>query len=578
MRWLRYLPIVHWLRRYTRADLAHDLLAGTVTAILLVPQGMAFALLAGLPPQVGLYASIAPPILYALLGTSRTLAVGPVSVAALMVAHALGTQGVSGDYLSNALVLALLCGLILLVLGMLRLGVLVNFLSHPVLSGFTSAAAVLIIISQLPSLTGIQLPRAAELTQTPALLAEAITRNHPATLLLGLFSVALLVLMGGPLARALRRLGMTTNTAGLIGKTGPLVVVGLATLTTVFLGLADTVAVVGAIPKGLPGLELGFLRASTWLELLPSAALIALVGYVESISIAKALANRRRERVDPNQELIGLGAANLGAALTGGMPVAGGFSRTMVNFNAGARTQMAALITAALVGLVALAFTPLLRDIPKTVLAAIIIVAVVRLIDLASLREAWHYDRTDAAALFVTFAGVLVLGIEQGLLAGIGASLLTYVWRTGKPHIAVVGRVPGSEHFRNINRHRVETWPELLLVRVDENLYFANTAYLEDYLMAKLAAAPAVRHLVLIASAVNYIDVSALASLEKLVATLRDAGITVHLAEVKGPVMDRLQKSELLALLAPGKVFLSTHQAVTELAGKAGLAVHRSVL
>jgi len=553
----RLLPA--WLRHYQRGDLSHDLVAGLVTAILLVPQGMAFAILAGLPAQVGLYASILPPVIYALFGSSRTLAVGPVSVAAIMVAHALATHATPETYLAQAVALALMSGLILLAMGALRLGVLVSLLSHPVLSGFTSAAAVVIIASQIGNLTGLKV---ADLS---ALSNLAVSGLQPAILALALISIGGLLLMGRPLERGLTRIGFAAKQAQLIGRGGPLVVVVLATGTALIPALNHLIPMVGAIPAGLPSFSFGFLGQARWIDLLPSAVLIALVGYVESIAIAKALAHRRRQSVAPNQELLALGAANIGAAFTGGMPVAGGFSRTMVNFNAGARTQMAGLITAGLVGLVALTLTGLLQYIPKAALAAIIVVAVARLIDFAALKQALHYDRLDAAVILATFAGVLALGIEPGLMAGIGASLLLYVWRTRQPHIAVLGRIVGSEQFRNVARHSVSTSPELLLVRVDENLNFANAEYLEQTLSDLVGAQPQVRHLVLIASGVNHIDSSALSTLEKLVVSLRDAGVTLHLAEIKGPVRDRLQRTALPALIHPGRLFASTHQAMAEL-------------
>ena len=553
----RLLPA--WLRHYQRGDLSHDLVAGLVTAILLVPQGMAFAILAGLPAQVGLYASILPPIVYALFGSSRTLAVGPVSVAAIMVAHALATHATPETYLAQAVALALMSGLILLAMGALRLGVLVSLLSHPVLSGFTSAAAVVIIASQIGNLTGLKV---ADLS---ALSNLAVSGLQPAILALALISIGGLLLMGRPLERGLTRSGCAAKQAQLIGRGGPLAVVVLATGTALIPALNHLIPMVGAIPAGLPSFSFGFLGQARWIDLLPSAVLIALVGYVESIAIAKALAHRRRQSVSPNRELLALGAANIGAAFTGGMPVAGGFSRTMVNFNAGARTQMAGLITAGLVGLVALTLTGLLQYIPKAALAAIIVVAVARLIDFAALKQAWHYDRLDAAVILATFAGVLALGIEPGLMAGIGASLLLYVWRTRQPHIAVLGRIVGSEQFRNVARHSVSTSPELLLVRVDENLNFANAEYLEQTLSDLVDAQPQVRHLVLIASGVNHIDSSALSTLEKLVVSLRDAGVTLHLAEIKGPVRDRLQRTALPALIHPGRLFASTHQAMAEL-------------
>jgi SulP family sulfate permease len=564
----RYLPILGWARGYTRDELTGDLLAGVITAILLVPQGMAFGLLAGLPPQAGLYASILPPIVYALFGTSRTLAVGPVSVAAIMVAQALAHLTPGGDYIASALALALLAGAFLLVLGVLRLGLLANFLSHPVLSGFTSAAAVIIILSQLPSLLGMHVPKSLPLGDAPTLLFEALRNINLATLGLGGLSVALLLLSGLPLERALTRIGAPRERAGVIGKMAPLAVVLVTTLLVAQFGLdsAQGVAVVGALPTGLPRVGFDFPGLEMLTQLLPAAMLIALVGYVESVSIAKTLANRRRQIIDPNQELLALGGANLVAAASGGMPVAGGFSRTMVNFDAGARTQGAAILTALLVGTVALFFTPLLAHVPKAALAAIIIVAVAKLIDVHAAVETWRYDRNDGLVLVATATGVLVLGIEVGLTAGLVLSLLLYIWRASRPHVAELGRLPGTEHFRNVDRYDdLEIWPELLLLRVDEHLSFANSAYLEERLMERIAHKADLRHLVLVASGINGIDVSALEMLTKLVSSVRDAGITVHLAEVKGPVMDRLKHTELIEQLAPGRVFLSTHEAVQAL-------------
>ncbi|HEY7759654.1 MAG TPA: sulfate permease [Burkholderiales bacterium] len=569
---VRHLPILGWGRAYNREDLSGDLLAGVITAILLVPQGMAFGLLAGLPAQAGLYASILPPIVYALFGTSRTLAVGPVSVASIMVAQALAGLPAGANHLSSALLLALLGGVVLLALGVARLGMLANFLSHPVLSGFTSAAAVIIVLSQLPSLIGLSLPARVPLAGLPAALGDGLARLNLPTLGLGVLSVALLLLAGSPLERALTATGISRARAGVITKTAPLAVVAITTaLVAGFsLDVQHGVAVVGTLPEGLPIFALEIPTWSSVAQLAPAATLIAIVGYVESVSIAKTLANRRRQAIDPNQELLALGAANFAAAVSGGMPVAGGFSRTMVNYNAGACTQAAAIVTAVLVGAVALFFTPLLAHVPKAALAAIIIVAVSKLIDLRTAVAAWRYDRNDGAVLVATAAGVLLLGIEAGLTAGVVLSLLLYIWRASRPHLAVLGRLPGSEHFRNVKRYQdLETWPHLLLLRVDEHLSFANSAYLEQVLMEHVARAPKLKHLVLVCSGINGIDFSALEMLTKLISSLKDARVTLHLAEVKGPVMDKLRATGLLALLEPGRVFLSAHEAVEVLTVRA---------
>ncbi len=562
----QWFTILEWLPNARGRQLQDDLLAGVITALLLVPQGMALALLAGLPPVVGLYAGILPPLVYAIFGTSRTLAVGPVSVAALLVANALGGLGAepgSTEWLHGAVQLAAMSAALLLIMGLLRLGELANFLSHPVLSGFTSGAAVVIIVSQLPQLTGIPLPGDANLLTQLYTLIIGIPQLSLGPVLFGGGSLALLWLARHSLVRWLARMGVSPRLALVASRAAPLVIVLGATGVSALGGHGlPGLSLVGDIPRGLPMPSLGFLGGDGWRELLPAALVISLVGYVESVSVARVLAWRRRERVDPNQELIALGAANAGAALTGTMPVAGGFARSMVNFEAGARTQLAGVITAVLVALAALLFTPVFRYLPLAVLAAVIIVAVIPLIDVHALKAAWRFDKADGTALGVTFLGVVLVDIELGLVFGLAVSLGVFLWRTGHPHAAVVGRVPGTEHFRNVDRHNVETWPHLLLLRVDESLYFANTAILEQAVAARVAEQPELRHVVLVCSAVNRIDFSALETLEQLADNLSRSGITLHLAEVKGPVMDRLRGSGLLDAMGGGRIFLSSEEAV----------------
>lgn len=569
----QWFTILEWLPSARGRQLQDDLLAGVITALLLVPQGMALALLAGLPPVVGLYAGILPPLVYAVFGTSRTLAVGPVSVAALLVANALGGMGAepgSAEWLQGAVLLAALSAGMLLLMGLLRLGELANFLSHPVLSGFTSGAAVVIIVSQLPQLTGVPLPRDADVPTQLYTLVVGLPGLNIGPLVFGGGSLILLWLSRRSLVRGLARLGASPRTALVASRAAPLVIVLGATGASALGGhVLPGLSLVGDIPRGLPMPSLGFLSGEGWRELLPAALVISLVGYVESVSVARVLAWRRRERVDPNQELIALGAANAGAALTGTMPVAGGFARSMVNFEAGARSQLAGVITALLVALAALLFTPVFRYLPLAVLAAVIIVAVIPLIDLHALKSAWRFDKADGLALAVTFLGVVLVDIELGLIFGLAVSLGMFLWRTGHPHAAVVGRVPGTEHYRNVDRHNVETWPHLLLLRVDESLYFANTAILEQVVAARVAEQPELRHVVLVCSAVNRIDFSALETLEQLADNLSRSGITLHLAEVKGPVMDRLRGSGLLDAMGGGRIFLSSEEAVEYLGTRA---------
>ncbi|MEQ9006196.1 MAG: sulfate permease [Pseudomonadales bacterium] len=551
---------------YSRGDFTSDLIAGLVTATLLIPQAMAYSQLAGLPPEIGLYASMAPPLLYALVGSSRTMAVGPVAVASLMLAAALGTRWTPGspEYLGGAVVVAGLVGVFLLAMGVARLGVVANFLSHPVLSGFTNAAALVILVSQLPPLLGIAAPR-GNLDEVAVGLVRGIGGLHGPTAVLGLLAVALLIGVSRFGSRVLQHVGVDADRAAVAVRAFPLVLVAAAT-AGVAAGLTGSgVAVAGVIPQGLPRVALPDLDPALWLDLAGPAAAIALVSFVESLSIARVLAARRRQKVNADRELLGLGLANAGAALTGASPVCGGFSRSVVNFEAGARTQVAGVVTAVMIGLTALFLTPLFHDLPVSVLAAIVVVSVTSLFDLHTLRLCWRYNRADALALAATFAAVLTEGMEAGIVVGVLLSAALFLWRTSRPHTAVVGRVGSTEHFRNVARHAVTTYPGVLAIRIDESLYYANAQALEDLLLNAVADREEVRDVVLICSAVNFIDTSALETLENLVDELRDGGVTLHLAEVKGPVMDGLEKVSLLERMAPGRVFLSTHDAVLAL-------------
>ena len=573
----RIVPMADWLPRYAKSDLPGDIIAGGIVAVMLVPQAMAYAMLAGLPPQVGLYASILPLVAYSALGSSRALAVGPVAIASLMTASALGAVVEAGtvNYVAAALILAALSGFILLAMGIARLGVLVNFLSHPVISGFTSAAALVIGVSQLEHLLGIDVPRGGHFTDSVAAIVARLVDTNLTAAGLGLGTIVVLLTMRGPLGRALARLGVSAAVVGPVTKTGPLAAVIVTTLVVWLFDLdgGAGVAIVGHIPAGLPPLGMPAFDPDLWAALLPAALLISIVGFLESVSIAKALASKKRQKIDANQELVALGTSNLAAAVSGGYPVTGGFSRSVVNFTAGANTPLAALITAALIAVTVVALTPLFHYLPRATLAAVILVAITNLIDLKTLRDAWTYNKADAASLAATFLSVLIAGVEAGIVFGLAVSLALYLWRTSRPHIAVVGRVGATEHFRNIKRHTVQTTPGVLALRVDESLYFANASYLEDYLLRAIADDKSIDHVVLICSAVNFIDASALETLEEVVARLRDAGVTLHLAGVKGPVTDKLQRTAFLDHLRPGQMFLSTHEAMRALAaGTAGAA------
>jgi SulP family sulfate permease len=563
----RYLPVLDWGRRYDRATLASDLVAAVIVTIMLIPQSLAYALLAGLPAEVGLYASIVPLLLYTLLGTSRTLAVGPVAVASLMTATAIAPLAARGtpEYLGAAVALAVISGLMLLAMGLMRLGFLANFLSHPVISGFISAAGILIAAGQLPQLLGIS-AGGATLPAIAAAIAAGIGFTNPATLAIGTTALGFLAWARRGRAPRLRALGLGARPAAVAARAAPILAVAASAAAVWGLDLqAAGVAVVGRIPAGLPMPALPSLDPALWTALAVPALLIAVVGYVETISVAQTLAARKRQRIDPDQELVALGAANVGAGLAGGFPVTGGFARSVVNHEAGAETPAAGAYTAVAMAAATLTLTPALYHLPKATLAATIVVAVLTLVDLGAVRRTFAYSRADGVAMAATVLITLGAGVEPGILAGVALSLALHLWRTSRPHVAVVGQVAGTEHFRNVNRHEVVTVPAVLSIRIDESLYFPNARFLEDLVLDAVARDPSLRHIVLMCPAVNEIDASALESLEAINARLHEAGVRLHLSEVKGPVMDRLERSRLLHTLT-GQVFLTQFDAMDALA------------
>lgn len=564
----RYFPVLEWGRAYDRHFLTGDLLAAVIVTIMLIPQSLAYAMLAGLPPEVGLYASILPLAAYAVFGTSRTLAVGPVAVVSLMTASAVGqiaAEGTTG-YLVAAIALALLSGVMLLAMGIFRLGFLANFLSHPVISGFITASGILIAAGQLRHILGVP-GHGDTLPQIVTSLAGEIGNINLATLVIGVGVLAFLFLTRRHLKTMLVAAGFPSRAADMIARAAPIVAVAATVTAAEMFDLgAQGVALVGAIPQGLPAFGVPTLSLDLLTALAMPAFLISIVGFVESVSVAQTLAARRRQRIEPNQELIGLGAANIAAGLSAGYPVTGGFARSVVNFDAGAQTPAAGVFTAIGIALAALFLTPLLASLPQATLAATIIVAVLSLVDLGAIRRVYAYSRSDFAAMAATILVTLGWGVELGIVAGVLLSLLLHLYRTSKPHIAIVGQVPDTEHYRNIERHPVLTSPEVLSIRIDESLYFANSRYLEDRISALVAERPDLKHVILMCSAVNAIDASALESLEEINHRLTDAGIGLHLSEVKGPVMDRLQGTDFLEHLN-GQVFLSQHEASTSLCG-----------
>jgi SulP family sulfate permease len=562
----RHLPILDWGARYDRATLVNDLIAAVIVTIMLIPQSLAYALLAGLPAEMGLYASILPLVAYAVFGTSRALAVGPVAVVSLMTAAAVGNLNLAGpqEYAAAAIVLALLSGLVLLAMGLFRLGFLANFLSHPVIAGFISATGLIIAASQLKHILGID---AAGHTLVDLLmsLVEHLPQTNLATVAIGIAATAFLFWVRKGLKPLLIRFGAGERTADVLTKAGPVAAVAATILVTVGFGL-DTagVAVVGEVPQGLPPLTIPSFDLDLWGSLFGSAVLISIIGFVESVSVAQTLAAKKRQRIVPDQELIGLGASNVAAAVSGGYPVTGGFARSVVNFDAGADTPAAGAFTAIGIGLAAVALTPLLYFLPKATLAATIIVAVLSLVDFSILTRTWSYSKADFAAVAATMGLTLGFGVETGVSAGVAISILLFLFKTSRPHIAEVGLVPNTQHFRNIQRHAVQTVPRVLTLRVDESLYFANARFLEDYVYDRVAGDRDLQHVILMCSAVNEIDTSALESLEAINHRLRMLGVTFHLSEVKGPVMDRLQRAHFLDDLS-GRVFLSQFEAAMDL-------------
>ncbi|UAB78852.1 sulfate permease [Erythrobacter sp. SCSIO 43205] len=562
----RYLPILEWGRTYNRNILTDDLMAAVIVTIMLIPQSLAYALLAGLPPVVGLYASILPLVLYAIFGTSRTLAVGPVAVVSLMTASAAGAVAAQGtaEYLEAAITLAMLSGVMLAILGFLRAGFLANLLSHPVISGFITASGILIATSQLKHILGIT----AGGDNWPDMLgslAASIGETNVWTLAIGIPATLFLFWVRKGAKPALQRVGLAPRAADMTAKAGPVVAVALTILAVIAFDLGErNVNLVGAIPQGLPPFALPSTDLSLIEKLWVPALLISIIGFVESVSVAQTLAAKRRQRIAPDQELIGLGAANIASAFSGGYPVTGGFARSAVNFDAGAQTPAAGAYTAVGIALATLFLTPLLFSLPIATLAATIIVAVLSLVDLKTPSRLWHYSKADFAAHIATIAITLLAGVEMGVIAGVGVGLLLYLWRASRPHAAIVGRVPETEHFRNVDRHKVFTVPHILSIRIDEALTYLNARWLEEYVLEEVADRPAVRHVILMCSAVNEIDASGLESLEAINHRLGDGKIGLHLSEVKGPVMDRLKRSHFIEELN-GEVFLSQSRAFDKL-------------
>jgi SulP family sulfate permease len=552
MAWLRRtLPVFEWLPGYPRTTFTSDLAAGLTVGAVLIPQGMAYALVAGLPPVIGLYAAVFPIVAYAALGRSRQLAVGPVAIVSLLTAAGLEplAGGDTQDYVDLAATLALMVGALMILMGVARLGFVADLLSHPVLSGFTSAAALIIVSSQLRHLLGVDLVRSE---YVHAVLIDAVRRLeevHLLTLAMGAIGFGLLIL--------LRRWRPAFPWA--------LAVVLAATVLVAGLGLEEHgIKVVGDIPRSLPGASPPSLELDRLGRLLPLSLAVTLVALIESLAMAKYFASRNGYRVGPRQEFVALGAANVTAGLFQGYPVAGSFSRTAVNAATGARTPVAGLITAGVIGVTLVAAAPLFHSLPKAVLASVVFMAATSLFDMREARRLWRVKRSDFYLLALSFWATLGLGIERGIMVAVVASLLVVLSQTARPHTAVLGRVPGTTNFRNVDRTPgAITVPGVIVLRVDAPLYFANADFLADTLREVEAAHPdRLRVMILDFSSVTDLDSSADAVLGEIADDYADRGVEFYLANVKGIILDVMRRSGLYARLGPTRFFFSTHEAV----------------
>ncbi|MDX1684590.1 MAG: solute carrier family 26 protein [Saprospiraceae bacterium] len=545
------VPALDWLPKYEKKQFNGDLMAGLTVGVMLIPQGMAYAMIAGLPPIYGLYASTVPLIIYALLGTSRQLAVGPVAMVSLLTAAGIGVLAEGGTevYIGLAITLAFIVGIIQFLLGVFKLGFLVNFLSHPVISGFTSAAALIIGLSQLKHLLGVDIARSHHVHEILIQAFEKAGDINWITLAIGVVGILLIM--------AVKKWRPSIP--------GPLLAVVFGILVVWGFGLTTNgVQIVGSVPQGLPGVQIPSFNADMLSELLPIALAISLVSFMESIAVAKAIqAKHKNYKVIPNQELIALGAANIGGAFFQSYPVTGGFSRTAVNDQAGAKTGMAAIFSAALIILTLLFLTPLFYYLPKAILASVIMVAVFGLIDLKEAKFLWRSNRTDFIMLIVTFIGTLALGIEQGIGIGVVLSLAVIIFRTTRPHMAELGQVPGTGLYRNVKRFDdLQVHPETLVVRPDAQLYFANINYFRDRLTEMIGSREGLKLIVINAESISNVDSTAIHALDDIVKELNSKNINVYFSGVIGPVRDAMARGGLMASIGEDRFFMSVQKAI----------------
>ena len=569
MRLNAVLPLQHWLKSYSKTALINDFIAGIIATIVMVPQGMAYALLAGVPAEYGLYCAILPTLLYALLGSSRSLSVGPAALISIMVASSIGALNPQSEveYLHYAVNISFLAGMFLIAMRLFRLGSITNFISMPVVSGFTSASAIIITTSQLKHIFGLPVASGLSFNETLWQLGTHVMDINYPTLFAGILACVGLWYFKEHFPKLVKRMPFPTWLNQAMSKAGPMFVVLIGAILVGAFDLHETanIAIVGLIPDGLPSLHFIAIDLALWKSIALPSFLIALMCFVTSITVGTSLAGKRKERIDANQELLALGAANLGAALSGTFALAASMSRSAVNHSAGAETTIASMVCALGVLMTLLFLTPLFYFLPLVVLGAIVIMSVSSLIELYQIKRCWKLNKADAYSLLATFSTVLVFGIEIGICVGIIGSVILIIHRASHPHIAIVGRVGNSEHFRNIERHDVQIDKNVLAIRVDESIYFSNIQCIEDFIFDACYKRPETRHVVLIFSSVSFVDTTAVDALDNMLSKFNDLHVQLHLAEVKGPVMDQLQDSQFVTDLTPGKIFFTTDEALKSL-------------
>lgn len=562
---LQKFPAWQWLQHYSTVKFKSDVLASLIVIAMLVPQGMAYSMLAGLPPIMGLYASILPMIVYALIGGSSTLSIGPVAIISMMTFATLNPLFEVGSpvYIEAATLLALMVGLISLLLGVLRFGFLIQLISHPVIKSFIIASALLIALGQFKFLVDVPL-KANNIPEFILSLWEYLSLTHFASLIFGVLAILFLIYV--PKMLATQSIQSRFGSTAFLSKALPLILVVISIASVMLFDLQNVgIKTVGEIPSGFPPLSFPHWNWELVQTLLPGATMIAMISFVESLSIAQATALQQRSQLNSNQELVALGLANLSAGVSSAFPVTGSLSRTVVNADAGAKTPMAGVLSSLLIIVVSLYFTGFFQDLPLVILAATIIVSIWKLVDFKPFVDTWRYSKADGIAMWVTFFGVVCIDISTGLIIGIISTFILLLWRISRPHIAVIGLVEGTQHFRNVQRHHVYTAPHILSLRIDENISFLNANTLKGFLINEVSENIDLEHVVINCSSVSSIDLSALEMLEDLNAELSKLDIRLHFSEVKGPVMDKLQHSKLLTHLS-GQIFLTHYQAVTELA------------